>query len=385
MRNPALVALSALAIAGLGITSAFAEATQSPSPQPIEPAEAGIEVTTVAEGLVHPWGLTFLPDGRMLVTEQPGRLRIVARDGSLSEPVEGVPEVHATGQGGLLDVAIAPDFASNRFVYLSYSESGEGGAGTAVARGRLNEAGTALEGVEVIFRQRPKVNGPNHWGSRLVFSPDGTLFVTLGDRFKFQPAQDISSHIGKIVRVNPNGSVPKDNPFVDRENAEPAIWSYGHRNVQGAAIHPETGVLWTHEFGPMGGDELNVPEAGRNYGWPLVSWGQHYDGTDIPDPPTQPRLAGPVYYWNPVISPSGMIFYTGDAFPQWRGDIFIGGLSSQALVHLTLDAQQVTGEERIAMDARIRDVEQGPDGLIYLLTDSSGGRILKVEPARNER
>jgi glucose/arabinose dehydrogenase len=353
------------------------QSLRSPDPAPVE---APVRVTTIAEGLEHPWGLAFLPDGRMLVTERPGRLRVVTRDGKVSAPVKGVPSVFAVGQGGLLDVALDPAFDANRLVYLSYAEPGEGVAGTAVARGRLNADSTALEAVEVIFRQRPKVTEGYHFGSRLVFAPDGKLFVTLGERFKFTPAQDLSSHLGKIVRINPDGSPPGDNPFVGREDALPEIWSYGHRNVQGAAIHPETGVLWENEFGPMGGDEINIPEAGRNYGWPLVSWGQHYNGDNIPDPPTRPELAQTVYYWNPVISPSGMTFYTADAFPGWRGSLLIGGLSSEALVRLTLDGQRVTGEERIAMGERIRDVSQGPEGFVYVLTDSPDGKVLRIEP-----
>ena len=284
-----------------------------------------VAVETVAGGLERPWGLAFLPDGRMLVTERPGRLRIVARDGGLSEPLAGVPEVVDRGQGGLLDVALDPDFAANRLVYLAYAEPGGDRAWTAVARGRLPDA--ALEDVHVIFRQEPKVKGGRHFGSRLVFAGDGTLFVTLGDRGKEDPAQDLSNTIGTIVRINPDGSVPADNPFVGRSDARPEIWSYGHRNVQGADLHPGTGRLWTHEFGPRGGDELNIPEPGHNYGWPLVSWGRHYSGIDIPDPPTRPDLAPSVHHWDPVISPSGMAFYTGDVFPGWKGNLLIGGLS----------------------------------------------------------
>ena len=346
--------------------------------------EAGmVKVETVARGLEHPWALASLPDGRMLVTERAGRLRSLSKEGQLSEPISGVPEVMARSQGGLLDVALDPDFASNRLVYLSYAEPGEGGASTAVARGRLTEDATALEDVQVIFRQQPKVGGNNHFGSRLVFSRDGKLFVTLGERFKFDPAQDLSDHLGTIVRINPDGSVPADNPFVDRDDSLPEIWSYGHRNVQGAALHPETGVLWTHEYGPRGGDELNIPEAGRNYGWPLVSWGRHYTGQNIPDPPTRPDLAQSIYHWTPAISPSGMTFYTGEMFPEWRGNILIGGLTSEALVRLTLNGQQVSDEERIDMGARIRDVHQGDDGAVYLLTDDPDGEILRLTPAKN--
>jgi len=342
----------------------------------IDTKQGAIKVETVAGGLDHPWGLAFLPDGRMLVTEKPGRLRLVAKDGKTLEPLKGVPEVFAEGQGGLLDVALDPDFAANGLVYLSYSESGEGGTGTAVARGKLADNG--LDDVQVIFRQQPKVDRGLHFGSRLAFSPDGKLFVTLGERFKFAPAQDLGTHLGKVVRINPDGSVPQDNPFVGQKGAKPEIWSYGHRNPQGAAIHPETGKLWENEFGPLGGDELNIPAAGANYGWPVVSWGKHYDGTDIPDPPTHPEFADAVYHWNPVISPSGMTFYTADAIPGWKGNLLIGGLSSEAIVRLTLDGEKVTEEERIPMGTRIRDVRQGPDGAVYALTDEGDGKILRL-------
>jgi glucose/arabinose dehydrogenase len=335
-----------------------------------------IKVETVATGLSHPWGLAFLPDGRMLVTERTGTLCLVSKDGKLSAPLSGVPEVVVAGQGGLLDVAIDPDFKSNNLVYLSYSELGESGASTAVARGKLGDSG--LENVEVIFRQMPKIKGNLHFGSRLVFALDGKLFVTLGERFQFTPAQDLGNDLGKIVRINPDGSVPKDNPFVGRNDARPEIWSYGHRNPQGAAIHPETGKLWETEFGPMGGDELNIPQAGQNYGWPVVSWGSHYDGRAIPKPPTHPEFADAIYHWNPVISPSGITFYTGDAIPAWKGNLLIAGLSSQAIVRLTLDGEKVVDEERIPMGTRIRDVVQGPDGAVYALTDEGNGEILRL-------
>ena len=343
----------------------------------IDTKQGTIKVQTLAHGLSHPWGLAFLPDGRMLVTEKVGRLRIVDKDGKVSEPLNGVPKVVAEGQGGLLDVALDPHFAENSLVYLSYSEPGDAGkAGTAVARGKLGADG--LDGVQVIFRQYPKVDGGNHFGSRLAFSPDGTLFVTLGERFTFQPAQDLATHLGKIVRINPDGSVPADNPFVGQEGALPEIWSYGHRNPQGAAIHPETGKLWETEFGPLGGDELNIPQAGKNYGWPVVSWGKHYDGTDIPDPPTHPEFADAIAHWTPVISPSGIAFYTADAIPGWKGNLLIGGLSSEAIIRLTLDGEKVSAEERIPMGARIRDVAQGPDGAVYALTDESDGKVLRL-------
>ena len=346
----------------------------------VETETGAVNVEAVATGLDSPWGLAFLPDGRMLVTERPGRLRIVAADGTISAPVSGLPRIEAPGQGGLLDVALDPAFAETGLIYLSFVEPGEGGVSTAVARGRLEDA--ALRDVEVIFRQVPKLPGRHHFGSRLAFAPDGTLFVTLGERNEFEPAQDNTNHLGTIVRINPNGSVPADNPFIGRSDALPEIWSYGHRNVQGAAIHPDTGTLWTHEFGPRGGDELNIPEAGKNYGWPLVSWGRHYWGGGIPDPPSRPDLAQSIYHWTPVISPSGMTFYTGEMFPEWQGNLLIGGLTSQGVVRLTLDGERVTGEERIDMGARIRNVRQGPDGAVYLLVDARDGAILRLTPAR---
>lgn len=342
----------------------------------IDTAAGPLSVEILAKGLVHPWSLAYLPDGRMLVTERPGRLRYVGADGALSPPLEGVPRVFAEGQGGLLDVALDPQFAANRLVYLSYAEPGEGGASTAVARGRLGEA--KLENLEVIFRQMPKVTGKNHFGSRLVFAKDGTLFITLGERFKFDPAQDLSNHLGKIIRINPDGSVPKDNPFVGKKGARPEIWSYGHRNVQGAALHPASNMLWTNEFGPLGGDELNIPQAGKNYGWPLVSWGRHYNGEDIPDPPTRPDLEDSIYHWVPAISPSGMTFYSGNLLAPWQGNLLLGELSSRAIIRLSLDGARVVAEERIPMDSRIRHVRVAPDGSVHALTDESNGKILRL-------
>ncbi len=333
--------------------------------------EAGrLKVETVASGLDHPWGAAFLSDGRLLVTERAGSLRILSKDGKLSEPLGGVPMVEVKGQGGLLDVAIDPSFAENKLVYLSYSEPGKEGSATAVARGTLTDQG--LADVKVIFRQVPEVDNGLHFGSRLAFSKDGKLFITLGERLQFEPAQDLSNTLGKIVRINADGSVPQDNPFLGQKDAQPEIWSYGHRNAQGAAIHPETGELWETEFGPFGGDELNIPKAGSNYGWPVVSWGRHYNGKAIPEPTTHPEFADAIYHWTPVISPSGVAFYTGDAIPAWRGNLLIGGLSSEALVRLTLDGNKVVKEERIPMGARIRDVIQAPDGSVYVLTDDSG-------------
>jgi glucose/arabinose dehydrogenase len=354
-------------------------------PQRLESEKGDILVETVARGLSHPWGAAFLPDGRMLVTERLGRLRILPRDGQLSPPLGGVPRVATQGQGGLLDVALDPGFAQNRLVYLTYAEPREGGAATAAGRGRLNDAGTALETFSVIFRQQPAVSGGNHFGSRLAFTRDGKLFISTGDRFKFDPAQDLSSHIGKLIRVNPDGSVPPDNPFVNRRDAKPEIWSYGHRNTQGLAIQPETGVLWEGEFGPQGGDEINVPEPGKNYGWPLVSWGRHYDGREIPNPPTRPDLADAVRHWTPAISFSGIAFYTGEAFAGWRGNLLLAGLASQALARLTIEGQRVSAEERIRIGTRIRHVIPGPDGFVYLLTDEDDGRVLRLSPAAAAR
>lgn len=352
--------------------------------QTIDTESGPIKVETLAEGLDHPWGMAFLPDGRMLVTERAGNLRILSKDGTLSEPLSGVPKVVVKGQGGLLDVALDPNFGETKLVYLSYSEAGDGGAGTAVARGRLKDDG--LEDLKVIFRQTPKVSGGNHFGGRLAFTPDGKLFVTLGERFKFDPAQDLTNHLGKIVRINPDGSVPPDNPFISTKDAQPEIWSYGHRNPESAAIHPGTGKLWELEFGPKGGDELNIPAPGVNYGWPVVSWGTHYDGEDIPNPPTRPEFTDAVRHWTPVISPSGITFYTGEAvpgwtaftIPAWKGSLLIGGLSSQAIIRLSLDGEKITGEERVPMGARIRDVEQAPDGSVYALTDDGNGKILRL-------
>jgi aldose sugar dehydrogenase len=361
---------------------ALAQAPRSPTPAPMNGA---VRLETVATGLERPWALAFLPDGRILVTERPGRLRIVERDGRVSKPLDNVPPVVARGQGGLLDIALHPRFAENLLVYLSYAEPGENNtAGTAVARGRLAEG--KLDDVQVIYRQQPKVEGGNHFGSRLLFARDGTLFVTQGDRFGYRErAQDLSSGLGKIVRINPDGSVPKDNPFVGRSGTRPEIWSYGHRNVQSAAFHPETGQLWTVEHGARGGDELNHPEAGKNYGWPVITYGVDYSGAKIGEGTAKPGMEQPVYYWDPVIAPSGMVFYTGEAFPDWKGSILIGSLTPGLLVRLTLKDGQVAREGRYLGDLgeRIRDVQQGPDGLIYLVTDSRDGRVLRVRPSKS--
>ena len=369
-----LSVLAALA-AGLMLSSGPSRAAENPAP-------ADVRLVTVASGLEHPWGLAFLPDGRFLVTERPGSLRIVDRDGRIGPPLEGVPKVDAVNQGGLLDVVLDPGFAKNRMVYLSYTEPREGGNGTTVARGVLGEAG--LSGVQVIFRQLPAISGGHHFGSRLVFGRDGTLFVTLGDRGSGRDqAQTLDNHIGKIVRINADGSVPSDNPFVGRKGALPEIWSYGHRNVQGAALHPATGELWANEHGPKGGDELNRVLPGRNYGWPVVTYGKEYSGLKISASGTAPGMESPLHYWVPSIATSGLMFYTGERFPDWRGDAFVGGLKSQQLVRLRIEGERVAQEDRLLrgdVRDRVRDVRQGPDGDIYLLTDEMDGRLLRLEP-----
>jgi glucose/arabinose dehydrogenase len=378
-----------IALLSLVVLPLCAQAPQKPvqegqrSPTPASIAAPG-KVTDVVRGLEHPWGMAFLPDGRLLVTERPGRLRIVDRNGKLSPAVKGVPKVHAQGQGGLLDVALDPQFAQNRIIYLSFSEPEGDLSGTAVARGRLTDAG--LQDVKVIYRQQPKVAGSGHYGSRIIFGRDGTMFITQGERMRYsEQAQDLKSGLGKIVRINRDGTIPKDNPFLKRSGARPEIWSYGHRNVQAAALDPATGLLWTIEHGARGGDELNQPQAGKNYGWPVISYGREYSGRAIGEGITaKAGMEQPVYYWDPVIAPSGMLFYTGNAYPGWKGSIFVGSLTPGALVRLAMNNGRVTREERYLgeLDERIRDVEQGPDGLLYMVTDSSNGRVIRLEKAR---
>jgi glucose/arabinose dehydrogenase len=346
-------------------------------------AAQSLRPVVVAKSLEHPWALAFLPEGHLLVTERPGRMRIVERDGKLGEPLAGLPAVVAAGQGGLLDVSLHPQFASNRLVYWTYSEAGDGGASTAVARGRLD--GNRLADVQVIFRQLPKVGGgSNHFGSRLVWSRDGTLFVGLGDRFnRKDDAQTLDNHMGKLVRIDADGKAPADNPFAARAGARPEIWSYGHRNIQGAALHPDSGQLWTVEHGPQGGDELNVPAAGANHGWPVITYGRNYGiGTKIGEGTERDDIAPPIHYWAPTsIAPSGMAFLTSDRYPGWKGNLFIGALRGSHLVRLELDGRKVVREEQLLTDRnpRIRDVRQGPDGWLYVLTDSPDGQIWRLE------
>ncbi|MFO1091102.1 MAG: PQQ-dependent sugar dehydrogenase [Hyphomicrobiales bacterium] len=347
--------------------------------------KADLKVETIAQGLEQPWGLAILPDGRFLVTEKAGRMRIVSADGTVSKPLDGLPKVDSRGQGGLLDVTLDPEFGKNRLVYFSFSEPGPGGNSTAAARGRLSDDETKLENVQVIFSQAPKLDSTMHYGSRLVFDGKGHLFVTMGERFKYDTrgqAQELNSDLGKVVRINPDGSAPQDNPFHDKAGARPEIWTLGHRNVQAAAIDPATGDLWTIEHGPMGGDELNHDLPGLNFGWPLVSFGQNYDGTPVGTGKQHMQgVTDPVYQWTPVIAPSGMIFYTGDAFPQWRGNILVGGLKTQTIVRLERAPDgSITHEERLLQGAlgRIRDVVQGPKGEVYVITDAKNGRLVRI-------
>ena len=349
----------------------------------IKTQEHTIRVVRVTEGLDHPWGLAFLPDGRMLVTERPGRLRIIDKDGKLDpQPVAGLPPIAASGQGGLLDVALHPRFAENGLVYFSYAAAGPGGIGTEVARGRL--AGSRLENVEPVFRMQPKSGGGQHFGARLVFDRDGYLFITLGERGDRDRAQKPDDHAGSVIRLHDDGRVPKDNPFVGRAGWKPEKYDLGHRNQQGAALHPLTGQLWTHEHGPQGGDEINIIRPGSNYGWPVITYGvEYFVGTKIGEGTHKNGMAQPVYYWVPSIAPSGMAFYTGDKFPRWRGNLFVGSLKFDLLVRLTLDGEKVVKEERMlkGLLGRIRDVRAGPDGYIYLLTDESNGVLARLEPA----
>lgn len=341
-----------------------------------------IQVSTIASGLVHPWGLALLPDGRILITERPGRFRIVSRDGDLSPPLKNVPDVWASGQGGLLDVVLDKSFADNKIIYFCFAERTEGGGRTAVARAKLGE--DRLQDVKIIFRQEGQLSSGNHYGCRIAQADDRNLFVTLGDHFSHRDeAQNLANHLGKVIRIAPDGSAPADNPFVGRADTKPEIWSYGHRNEQGLAINPATGDLWEVEHGPRGGDEVNIIGKGKNYGWPVIGYGIDYNGAKIHAGSAREGMEQPVKYWVPSISPSGMAFYTGALFPSWKGSLFTGALSGRMLVRLSLEGNAIAGEERLLQDLneRIRDVRQGPDGALWLLTDSKTGRLLRISPA----
>ena len=368
---------------GKDFKPAFPEQTRAPGVK----SNFALDVSVVAKNLNGAWSFEFLPDQRVLVTEREGNLRIIGKDGKVSAPLKGLPKVYFEGQGGLLDVALDPQFATNRTLYWSYAEPRKGGNGTALAKGVLSADESAVEQVKVIFHQMPTYNSNYHFGSRIVFAPDGKLFLTLGERSNPESrvhSQDLNSDFGKVVRLNPDGSVPNDNPFVGRSDAKPEIWSYGHRNVQAATLDKQ-GQLWTIEHGPRGGDELNHPQAGLNYGWPVITYGIEYDGPKIGEGITQKEgMEQPVYYWDPVIAPSGMIVYDGSMFPEWQGNIFVGGMQSMKLVRLQLQGGKVTGEEWLLQDRgrRIRDVKQGPDGAIYVITEAPDGELLKISRKR---
>jgi glucose/arabinose dehydrogenase len=343
----------------------------------------GVRPETVATGLDHPWALAFLPDGRFLVTERPGRMRLVQADGRIGPPLGGVPEVAAGGQGGLLDLVLDSGFATNRELFFCYSEPGPGGNSTALARARLAEDGSRLEQVRVIFSARPKFDGVHHFGCRIVEARDGALFLTLGERNRrMQDAQTLDTHHGKVVRIRKDGSVPGDNPFVGRPGALPEIWSLGHRNMQGATLAPD-GTLWTHEHGPQGGDEINLPQPGRNYGWPVITYGENYGGGRIGEGLTaKAGMEQPLHYWVPSIAPSGMAFLTSERYGKaWQGNLFIGSLKFSYLARLELAGGRVVREHKLLEGGeRVRDVRQGPDGLLYVLTDSSRGQLVRLAP-----
>ncbi|MCE9670757.1 PQQ-dependent sugar dehydrogenase [Myxococcus stipitatus] len=361
---------------------AFPGQTRVPAIQTKTP----IQVTEIASGFRNPWAIAFLPDQRMLVTEKAtGSLYIVTQQGAKSPAVSGLPAVDARGQGGLLDVEVSPDYAESQRIFWTYSEPRTGGNGLAVARARLVDgAQPRVENVQIIFRMMPTLESTLHSGGRMVFTPDGKLFVTLGERSILAgrvQAQDVKSHLGKVVRIHPDGTVPQDNPYLGNPDAKPELWSVGHRNVLSAALDSQ-GRLWTVEMGPQGGDEVNLTEAGKDYGWPTIGYGEEYSGAPIHQSTQAPGMEQPVYYWDPVIAPSGMTIYSGTLFPEWRNNMFIGGLAAQALVRLMVRNDRVVGEEHLLknLNARIREVVQGPEGALYLLTDATNGKLLKVTP-----
>lgn len=338
---------------------------------------------TIVDGLVHPWGMAFLPDGRILVTERPGRLRMIEHGNLLPTPVSGLPDIEQHGQGGLLDVALHPDFTKNRLVYLSYAGRGKGGYSTEVIRGQLD--GMQLKNIERLFTAKPKSGEGRHFGSRLLFDKQGHLFITLGDRGERDNAQKTDNHAGSLIRLMADGSIPEDNPYINDKQAMPELYTLGSRNMQGIALRPGTGQIWTHEHGPQGGDEVNIMRPGVNYGWPVITYGVNYViGTSIGEGEEKPGMEQPVHYWVPSIAPSGMVFYSGNGFPEWKNNLFVGSLKFGQLVRLVIEDNKVVHEERMINNAlgRIRDVRQGPDGGLYLLTDDNSGRLIKLVPKR---
>ncbi len=353
---------------------------KTPTPQP----DTQLSISIIAEGLEHPWGMAFLPDGQILVTERPGRLRLIEQGKLLEEEIDGLPSISDYGQGGLLDVALHPNYNENGWIYFSYAASEDGFSlktGTEVGRGRL--VNNRIVDWQHLFKLKKKTNKRQHFGSRLVFDQDNKLYITLGDRGQRFRAQDLNDHAGSVIRLNDDGSIPSDNPFVNQKGKQPEIYSYGHRNMQGAALNPLSGRLWTHEHGPQGGDELNIIEAGANYGWPVITYGKEYgSGNDIGVGTHKAGMIQPIHYWVPSIAPSGMAFYSGDKFPDWKGDLFIGSLKFKLLVRLQLNGDKVIAEQRLLKNklGRIRDVKNGPDGYLYLLTDESDGKLVRLSP-----
>lgn len=364
----------------LAFLAALAIAPAASAQDVVKSREADFRVVQVAEGLEHPWSLAFLPDGRFLVTERPGRMRIIGKDGRVGAPLDGVPEVFHEGQGGLLDVILDPDFSNNHSIYFSYSAAVDGGATTRIAAAELTEGG--LQDVHALFTAKTPPSTSRHFGSRLAIGPDDMLYITVGDRGRDETAQNLSFHSGKVMRIGKDGSVPEDNPFVGRDGALPEIYTYGNRNPQGLTVTPG-GAIWAHEHGPRGGDEINVIEPGRNFGWPLVTYGRAYSGLPIGDGTEKDGTTQPIKYYVPSIAPSGMDFYEGDRFPGWQGDLFIGALVLTHLNRLEIEDGKIVGEERLLEDKgwRIRDVRAGPDGFLYLLTDEDNGKLIRLEPA----
>jgi glucose/arabinose dehydrogenase len=378
---PSIARCRAIAVGVITFSLAFGGAPSAAEDPVFDSERERFRVVTLVRGLDHPWGMAFLPDGDMLITERPGRLLRVAGDTLEKRPVSGLPPLAAVGQGGLLDVALHPDFDTNRLVYLSLAGADDDGVGTEVARGRLVD--DVLEDVEIIFRALPKSGGGRHFGSRLLFDTDGRLLITLGDRGDRPRAQDLGDHAGSIIRLEDDGGVPADNPFTQTPGAKPEIYTYGNRNVQGITLDPETGRVWAHEHGPQGGDEVNILAPGRNYGWPVITYGRNYViGTKIGEGTHKEGMEQPIHQWTPSIAPSGMTLYTGDKFPAWRGNLLVGALKFRLLARLEVQDGKVVHEERLLEDVlgRVRDVRTGPDGYIYLLTDQGDGVLARLEP-----